>query len=99
MTDTELLNQVKADLQILTDRHDQYINNLIETAKSDLINETGLELYPESSTADRVLVAMYAAWLYRKRANDGDRAKMPRMLEYKIRKRMFFESTTGGGNT
>lgn len=99
MTDAELLNQVKADLQILTDRHDVYINNLIETAKNDLINETGLELYPESRTEDGVLVAMYASWLYRKRANDGDRARMPRMLEYKIRKRLFFESAGGSGNT
>lgn len=95
MTNTEILEYLKSDLQILTDRHDTYLTDLIEVAKNDLITETGLSLTPDTSTPDGALVGMYAAWLYRKRRADGDNAKMPRFLEYKINKRRFYESAAG----
>lgn len=79
----DYLQQLKANLEIGTSMRDDYLKELIRTAKAVLERE-GI---PEPETVNgyappeyRNLVVMYAAYYYRKRADDT--AKMPDMLRY-----------------
>lgn len=79
----DYLQQLKANLEIGTSMRDDYLRTLIETAKQVLARE-GI---PEPETVNgfapaeyRNLVVMYAAYYYRKRADDSGR--MPDMLRY-----------------
>lgn len=62
---------------------DEYLNQKVESAKSELSTICRLNL-DENDVWDADLIAMYAAWLYRKR--DSGEGKPP-MLQSAIRNR------------
>lgn len=86
MTDATILDMTKANLQILKDNtlQDEYLQMLITSAR-EMIAREGITL--NDSIEDGNLVVMYAAYLYRKRA-DGEPV-MPRMLRYALNNRIF----------
>lgn len=95
MTDTERLEILKADLQLMTPAFDGYLRHLLQVA-SENIQEEGIKL--TESAADEHLQIMYAAYLYRKRAesqNNSYQQAMPRMLRWALNNRLF--SQKGGG--
>lgn len=89
MTDAELLTMLKADLEIIAANttKDEYLGNLITAAKKYITRE-GATLSLDQME-DCNLVVMYAAWLYRKRAEDAP--AMPRMLRWALNNRIFSE--------
>lgn len=87
MTDAEILTMLKANLQILTSAYDAYLAQLITAAESEIARE-GITL-SLSDLNDVNIVVMYAAYLYRKRADDTP--VMPRMLRYALNNRLFAE--------
>lgn len=84
MTNEEKLTILKHDLQILTDIHDNYLRGLLDTALA-LIAREGVTL--KDTVEDNSLQIMYAAYLYRHRAESDN--KMPRMLRYALNNRIF----------
>lgn len=89
MTDAELLTMLKADVEIIAgnDTKDDYLTQLITAAKQYITREGAtLDL---GQMEDCNLVVMYAAWLYRKRAEDAP--AMPRMLRWALNNRIFGE--------
>lgn len=95
MTDAEILEMTKFNLTIMGTAWDQYLTNLIEAAKT-LIAREGITL-DTSSVEDCNLIIMYAAYLYRKRAESTVQGNlswmsgMPRMLRYALNNRLFSE--------
>ena len=89
MTDAELLTMLKADLEIIpaNTTRDTYLGQLIATAKRFCETE-GVTLNL-ADNEDCGIVVMYAAWLYRKRADDAP--AMPRMLRWALNNRIFSE--------
>lgn len=89
MTDAQLLEILKCDLEIMGTHKDTYLNHLIQVAKLEIKKE-GITL--TGTVADGQLVIMYAAWLYRKRAAEagaGDGTAMPRMVRWALNQRLF----------
>ena len=86
MTDETILTMLKANLQIMpvNTLQDEYLNSLITAAKQ-MITREGITL--ADTVEDGQLVVMYAAYLYRKRADDAP--VMPRMLRYALNNRLF----------
>lgn len=86
MTDATILEMVKANLQIVQGNtlQDSYLQMLITSAQ-EMITREGITL--TDSIEDGNLVVMYAAYLYRKRADDAP--VMPRMLRYALNNRLF----------
>lgn len=83
MNNEEIRGILKTDLQICVTQYDDYLDNLIDLAH-DAISKEGITL--DDSTADGMLVEVYAAYLYRKRREDSP---MPRMLRYMLNNRLF----------
>jgi hypothetical protein len=94
MPENQILVPLKIDLQISSDALDSYLLDQIRAAQ-DYIKTEGITLKPES-TGDQMLVAMYAAYLYRKRRSTGDDSKMPRMLRWALNNRLFQEKISEG---
>ena len=92
MTDAELLTMLKADVEIIAANttKDEYLGNLITAAKQYITRE-GATLSLDQME-DCNLVVMYAAWLYRKRAEDAP--AMPRMLRWALNNRIFSEKVS-----
>lgn len=92
MTDAELLTMLKADVEIIAANttKDEYLANLITAAKQYITRE-GATLSLDQME-DCNLVVMYAAWLYRKRAEDAP--AMPRMLRWALNNRIFSEKVS-----
>lgn len=90
MTQEQLLEMVKIDLQMMTNTFDGYLLQLL-AAGEEMITEEGITL--TSSPQDDQLRIMYAAYLYRKRA--GNAPQMPRMLRLALNNRLFAQK--GGG--
>lgn len=84
MTNEEKLTILKHDLQILTDIHDDYLRGLLDTALA-LIAREGVTL--TDTVEDNSLQIMYAAYLYRHRAEADN--KMPRMVRFALNNRIF----------
>lgn len=86
MTNATMLEMVKANLQIVQGNtlQDSYLQMLITSAQ-EMITREGITL--TDSIEDGNLVVMYAAYLYRKRADDAP--VMPRMLRYALNNRLF----------
>lgn len=86
MTNATMLEMVKANLQIVQGNtlQDGYLQMLITSAQ-EMITREGITL--TDSIEDGNLVVMYAAYLYRKRADDAP--VMPRMLRYALNNRLF----------
>lgn len=91
MTDETILTMLKANLQIMPENtlQDEYLNSLITTAKQ-MITREGITLV--DTVEDGQLVVMYAAYLYRKRADDAP--VMPRMLRYALNNRLFSQKVS-----
>lgn len=86
MTDAEILTNTKIDLEISGTSRDTFLENLITSAKA-AINLEGITL--EDTVPDGMLVASYAAYLYRKRKDDV--TGMPRHLRYLLNNRLLAE--------
>lgn len=80
-----LLNDLKTDLGIKSGTFDDRLLSRIETAQERIAAE-GATL--TDSEADRDLIVMYAAWLWRSRVS-GE--KMPDMIRYALNNRVFGE--------
>ena len=87
-----LLIALKTDLQIRTDKYDDRLQDRLIEAQTDL---TAQGLVLEETQADRDLVIMYAAWLWRDRASG---APMPRMLVTARNNKLFGRKARTGGN-
>lgn len=90
MTENEILQMTKFNLAILGTAYDSYLLNLINAAKNEIGTE-GITL-DTSSVSDCNLIVMYAAYLFRKRAEDNP--VMPRMLRYALNNRLFSEKVS-----
>lgn len=88
MIDETLLEMLKMNLEIISENtaYDDYLTMLITAAKQMIARE-GITL--GATVEDGNLVVMYAAWLYRKRAEDTP--VMPRMLRWALNNRLFSE--------
>lgn len=87
MTDEQILEMLKSNLDTTTSVKDKYLKFLIDASK-EKIAEEGITL-DLSKSGDVNLVVMYAAYLFRKRAEDNP--VMPRMLRYALNNRLFSE--------
>lgn len=85
MNDGEMLTMLKLNLSMTSTAYDTYLTNLLDEAKR-LIAEEGVTFEMEK---DWNLAVMYAAYLFRKRAEDNP--PMPRMLRYALNNRLFSE--------
>lgn len=83
MKDEQILENLKVDLQISTNKMDPYLTNIIGLAKSAIERE-GINL--EETIEDGMLTEMYAAHLYRKRKEEE--IAMPRMLRWNLNNRL-----------
>lgn len=94
MTRDDILDMVKLNLQIAGSAFDEYIEDLIIPAAEAEIAREGITL-DLSDIGDCNLLVMYAAYLYRKRAESTVNnnmtwvAGMPRMLRYAMNNRLF----------
>ena len=79
----QLLSGLKIDLGIRSQVYDERLRDRLQEAQERLRDE-GITL--EDTAADRDLVIMYAAWLWRNRI---DGAPMPRMLVIARNNRLF----------
>lgn len=85
MTLFEMLTALKIDLGITTDRYDERLGQLLESAQKQISDE-GVSL--QDNVADGNLVVMYAAWMWRRRdTGEG----MPRMVRYALNSRVVRE--------
>ena len=85
MDNSTILTILKTDLQISVDAYDGLLNNFILLAKKNIETE-GITL--TESAEDGMLVETYAAWLARKRKENGP---MSRMLRYMLNNRLLSE--------
>ncbi len=84
-----VLEILKINLQISTDKLDSYLSGLISAAR-EYIKTEGITL--QDTPGDHNLVVMYAAYLYRKRREDGP---MPRSLRWALNNRLFSQKAGG----
>lgn len=91
MSDTDILAMLKMNLEIIAENtsKDTYLDQLIQASRTMIARE-GITL--DDNIDDANLVVMYAAYLYRKRADAEER--MPRMLRYALNNRVFSEKMT-----
>ena len=84
MTKDDILEMLKANLEIINSLKDKYLSQLIETAEKEIKREgvtfTTTEVQTTTTTTtteisyevdDANLIVMYASWLYRKRVDDS----------------------------
>lgn len=92
MNAAQILLSLKYNLDIIPDdtSRDDYLNQLIASAKA-LIKREGVIL--TGSYEDGQLIVMYAAYMYRKRA-DSDQP-MPRMLRWTLNNKIFSQKMGG----
>jgi len=92
MTDETMLELLKFNLEIISQNtlYDDYLLTLLRVAEQ-MITREGITL--AASEEDANLVVMYAAYLYRKRAEDTP--VMPRMLRWALNNRLFSEKVSG----
>lgn len=93
MTDEEILTVLKVDLQVSTDKLDNYLGQIIQAARAYIQTE-GITL--DCSVGDGMLVEMYSAYLYRRRRSAylygrrrEENVAMPRMLRWALNNRLF----------
>lgn len=94
MDNNAILAILKQDLQISTTVLDEYLTNCVELSRTAITRE-GIAL--TDTVEDGMLVEMYAAYIYRKRREDGP---MPRMLRLALNNRkLSTKELTEGGNS
>lgn len=88
MKEEAILDMLKMDLGISTDKYDKYLGNLIKLSKAAIQREgINIEEGMECTIEDGMLIQMYSAYLYRKRREEA--AQMPRSLRYALNNRLF----------
>lgn len=96
MNNADILLMLKTNLEMATTSHDTYLTQLLDVAFK-AIQEEGIKIekiasevadYEIEDIQDVNLMVMYAAYLYRKRADEGS-PQMPRMLRYALNNRLF----------
>jgi len=84
-----VLEMLKVDLGISTDAYDNRLNQYIDMAVENILRE-GIKL--EETVEDNSLVAIYSAWMWRKRdTGEG----MPRMIRYNLNNKLFSQRLKG----
>lgn len=94
MTDAARLSLLKLDLQLQTTAYDDYLKHL-QNAADDMLTGMGITL--DGSNRVEELRIMYAAWLYRKRADS--KAEIPRMLSWTLHCILLSQKAGGGDAT
>lgn len=89
MTEADLLKLLKLNLSMITTVYDDYLAHLLLTSR-EFISREGISL--QDTPEDNELIVMYAAYLYRKRAEDNP--PMPRMLRWALNNRLFSEKVS-----
>ncbi len=84
MTDVQIMEILKMDLQINAEQYDKYLDSLVALAKSAISRE-GIKI--EDTVEDGMLIEIYAAYLYRKRKEELQ--QMPKMLRHMLNNRLF----------
>ena len=82
----EILKLLKLDLAIMHDKRDEYLRAVIAAAQTEL-KEKGIGL-DITKVEDQLLIADYAAWKYRKRAEN---VPLSQNLQWRIRNRIVKE--------
>lgn len=91
MANKTCLELLKYDLQLLHSKQDEYLEVLLDSAAAMIARE-GITL--TESVEDMGIQVMYAAYLYRKRAEKEN--AMPRMLRYALNNRLMSGKMGGG---
>lgn len=94
MGSSDRLEMLKFDLQICHSHADKYLEMLLKGAER-AIGQEGILL--EDTVEDALLLTMYAAYLYRKRAEQEN--KMPRMLRYALNNRLLSQKMKGAADS
>lgn len=86
MQDNELMVLLKANLDLITveSNREAFLKQCLASARA-FIQREGIPLSENVSEEDGMLIVMYAAYLYRKRAVNEP---MPRMLRYALNNRI-----------
>ena len=92
MTDEDILEILKVDLQVSSSALDRYLLALITSARAYITRE-GIAV--RGTVQDAVLVEMYAAYLYRRRREEN--VQMPRMLRWALNNRLFSQKGAADG--
>lgn len=92
LTDEDILEILKVDLQVSSSALDLYLLVLITSARAYIAQE-GITL--EDTAQDAMLVEMYAAYLYRRRREEN--VQMPRMLRWALNNRLFGQKGAADG--
>ncbi|WP_446806410.1 hypothetical protein ACI0CA_06655 [Hominenteromicrobium mulieris] len=92
LTDEDILEILKVDLQVSSSALDLYLLVLITSARAYIAQE-GITL--ADTAQDAMLVEMYAAYLYRRRREEN--VQMPRMLRWALNNRLFGQKGTADG--
>ena len=92
LTNEDILEILKVDLQVSSSALDLYLLVLITSARAYIAQE-GITL--ADTAQDAMLVEMYAAYLYRRRREEN--VQMPRMLRWALNNRLFGQKGTADG--
>lgn len=92
LTDEDILEILKVDLQVSSSALDLYLLVLITSARAYIAQE-GITL--ADTAQDAMLAEMYAAYLYRRRREEN--VQMPRMLRWALNNRLFGQKGTADG--
>lgn len=92
LTDEDILEILKVDLQVSSSALDLYLLVLITSARAYIAQE-GITL--ADTAQDAMLVEMYAAYLYRRRREEN--VQMPRMLRWALNNRLFSQKGEADG--
>lgn len=92
LTDEDILEILKVDLQVSSSALDRYLLALITSARA-YITQEGITL--TDTAQDAMLVEMYAAYLYRRRREEN--VQMPRMLRWALNNRIFGQKGAADG--
>lgn len=92
LTDEDILEILKVDLQVSSSALDLYLLVLITSARAYIAQE-GITL--ADTAQDAMLVEMYAAYLYRRRREEN--VQMPRMLRWALNNRLFGQKGEADG--
>lgn len=92
LTDEDILDILKVDLQVSSSALDLYLLVLITSARAYIAQE-GITL--ADTAQDAMLVEMYAAYLYRRRREEN--VQMPRMLRWALNNRLFGQKGAADG--
>ena len=93
MANPGLVARLKLNLSLTTKAYDDYLGQLLDAA-SGMIAREGINLNTKCEEDAQILV-MYAAYRFRKRAEDNP--VMPRMLRYALNNRLFSQKIREGG--